>query len=183
MSDLKESQNSSTAAESQVYRSLDAHFRELIAELRLQAYCQMKGQRFNHTLQPTALVNEVYLKLANGGSVSWKSRAHFLKHASFVMRSILIDYARAKSTKKRQAPIEVKSVVTFAEDQSLDLLALDMQLTRLGAEHPEFAKVVEMRFFAGATVPEVAEALGTSVSSVERKWVFARAYLKRAPRS
>jgi RNA polymerase sigma-70 factor, ECF subfamily len=153
----------------------------LYAELRAIAERHMQRERAEHTLQPTALVHEAFLRLTSGSAIEFADRAHFLRTASAVMRRVLVDYARARNAAKRGDAFSVtldESLVA-APDRSVDMLVLDDALTRLAAAEPRCAQVVELRFFAGLEVPEVAEALGTSTATVKRDWRFARAWLAR----
>ena len=152
------------------------------AELRRLARIHMRGEARDRTLQPTALVNEVYLRLAQLHAIEWQGRAHFFAMASRLMRRTLVDAARARGAGKRgQSRIRV----TFDEahlpaahaGEAVDLLALDEALTRLAAVDPRKAQVVEMRFFGGLSVEETATALAVSVETIFRDWRAARAWL------
>lgn len=155
-------------------------FQVVYGELRRLAAYHMRGERAGHTLQTTALVHEVYLRLA-GQDVDWKNRGHFFAVAARAMRRILVDHARRRRAAKRGggvAPSPLDSVVP-AIDPAVDLLDLDAALETLETLDPREARVVELRFFAGLSVPEVALALGVSDATVERDWVTARAWLRR----
>lgn len=162
-------------------------FDELIAEVypelrRLAAY-HLRVERDGHTLQPTALVHEAYIRLCPGSPASFENRAHFLALASRVMRNILIDHARARRTDKRAvqaALVELDEALAIAASQSVDLLALDEALERLSTLDPDLCRVVELRCFGGLTVPEMAEVLGVSTSTVDREWAAARVWLRQA---
>ena len=153
-------------------------------ELRRIAANKMSAERAGHTLQPTALVHEAWVRLLgpDGESPRWNSRGHFFAAAAEAMRRILIESARRKLAAKRG---ENPQVTEFVEDQieteapSERLLAVDEALTRLEAESPEFARVVKLRYFAGMTVPEIAAALDVSESTVNRNWKSAKAWLYR----
>lgn len=153
----------------------------LYRELRHLAALHMQGERLDHTLQPTALVHEVYLRLVDRCGVPWHGRAHFLGVAGRVMRQVLVDYARAKKAQKRGAGWERLSVTGLAArpEASFDLLALDDALERLTAENPRQAQVVEIRFFGGLTAEETASVLNLSRRSVERDWRYAQVALYR----
>jgi len=158
-------------------------FPEVYDQLRALAGSYFRNRPAGQTLQPTALVNEAYLKMAGVGTAP-NDRSHFLAVAATAMRQILIDHARRKGADKRgagQRPVTVTSSGPLLEggEQPLDLLALDDLLEKLAAANATQAKIVELRFFGGLTVPEVAEALDTSVRTVERHWRFARAWLKQ----
>jgi len=149
-------------------------------ELRRQAGRLMAGQPAGHSLQPTALVNEAYLKLFRDVPRGWENRGHFLAVAAKAMRSILVDHARAKGSQKRDpdraAPAE--PITAYYEERAIDLLALNEALDDLLVEDSVAAHIVEMRFYAGATVEETAQYLQISVRTVERKWAFARVWLR-----
>ena len=152
-------------------------------KLRRIAHTQLRGERPDHTLTTTALVNEAYLKLVNVRQVEWRDRAHFFAMAARLMRRILIDYARGRQREKRGGDA-VQVPLSEAHDVQLgavadDLLALDDALTRLEVQSERQCRVVECRCFAGMTVEETAAALGISVATVKRDWTFSRAWLNR----
>ena len=151
-------------------------------ELHRIAERHMARERVDHTLQPTALVHEAYARLASGVAINAVDRLHFLRLASSVMRRVLVDHARAHRAAKRGGDLQVTldEGVVGAIVNALDLLVLDDALTRLAAAEPRWAQVVELRFFAGLEVPEVAEVLGISSATVKRDWRFARAWLATA---
>lgn len=154
----------------------------LYAELRAIAERHMQREHPEHTLQPTALVHEAFLRLTGGTPVAFADRAHFLRTASGAMRRVLVDHARARNAAKRMGALSVtldEALVGSGDEKSIDILVLDDALTRLAAAEPRWARVVELRFFAGLEVPEVAEVLGTSTATVKRDWRFARAWLAR----
>jgi RNA polymerase sigma factor (TIGR02999 family) len=149
-------------------------------ELKRLAASRLKHERPGHTLQPTALVHEVYLKLAMGTPVDWQDRAHFLAVAAQHMRRIIVDHARAATAGKRggghvRISLDDFSGVSLPRDASM--LALDEALTSLKQIDERAAKVVELRFFGGLTEQEVAEALGIGITTMKRDWKFARAWL------
>jgi RNA polymerase sigma factor (TIGR02999 family) len=152
-------------------------------ELRAIAASYLRRERPGHTLQPTALVNEAYMRLVDQRRVTWQNRAHFFSIAASLMRRILVDHARAKRADKRAGS---QTRVTFddaripAAERDVDLVALDDALSDLTAKDPDLARLVELRYFAGLTTKETAEVLGVSTSTVEREWVAARAWLYRA---
>jgi RNA polymerase sigma-70 factor, ECF subfamily len=149
-------------------------------ELRRLAGSYMRRERADHTLQATALVNEAYLKLIEQRAVNWQSRAHFFGVAAQLMRRILIDYARGHTREKRggeQKKVSLDEVFLFAEQQADELLAVDDSLNLLEKMDPRQARVVELRFFAGLSVEEAAEALGVSPKTVKRDWSVAKAWL------
>ena len=153
------------------------------AELKKLAGGHLKRERKNHTLQATALVHEVYLKMADQDRTQWKNRAHFLAVASQAMRRILVDYARVRAAQKRggdapDIPLD-EAIILQAAPANMDLLALDQSLTRLEKTQPEKAAVVEMRFFGGLKEAEIAEVLGVTPRTVIRYWKYAQAWLYR----
>jgi RNA polymerase sigma-70 factor (ECF subfamily) len=150
------------------------------SELRKLAASYMRRERPDHTLQPTALVHEAYMKLLQQRSIEWQSRAHFYGIAAQIMRRILVDHARAHLREKRgggQRPVFLDETVMFAPEHSHDLLKLDEALERLGQLDPRQSKIVELRFFAGLTVEETAELLEISPKTVKRDWSMAKAWL------
>jgi RNA polymerase sigma factor (TIGR02999 family) len=163
----------------------DARVMPLIyARLRELADWQLAGERAGHTLQPTALVNEAYLKLVGQRSVPWENRGQFFVVAAQAMRRILLDHARARGRQKRgggQRRIELDLVDRAAPvgPPELDIIALDEALERLAADDSVAARVVELRFFAGMEVGAIAEVLGVTDRTVRRHWVYARAWLLR----
>ncbi len=151
-------------------------------ELRRLAQNSLKRERPNHTLSPSALVHEAYLRLAGSDQPDWQDRAHFFAVAARVMRQVLVDYARRRQAHKRGASFEIISVdkePAFAESKSADVLALDEVLNRLEQQDERQSKIVEMKFFAGLTFEEIAEILGVSSKTVKREWTMARAWLHR----
>jgi RNA polymerase sigma-70 factor (ECF subfamily) len=152
-------------------------------ELRRLAHSYLRRERADHTLQPTALVNEAYLRLVNQQGVRWQSRAHFFGIAANLMRQILVDHARQRAAEKRGGADLQRLSLTQAErvlDRAdVDVLALDEALERLSAFDQQQARIVELKFFAGLTIEETAEVLGLSHATVERDWKLARAWLKR----
>jgi len=150
-------------------------------ELRRLAGAYMRRERQGHTLQPTALVNEVYLRLAGAGT-PWTDRRHFVGIAARAMRQILIERARAHGAQKRWAGLNRvslrESMAAGAADDAW-LPAIDEALTRLEAIDAEQAKIVELRYFGGLSVEETAAALGLSPATIKRRWALARAWLFR----
>jgi RNA polymerase sigma-70 factor (ECF subfamily) len=148
------------------------------AELHYIAERHMAGERPDHTLQPTALVNEAFLRLVGGAPIAFADRNHFLRAASGVMRRVLVDHGRKRRAGKRAGvQVTLDDALVGAGPAGLDIEALDEALTRLGQADARCAQVVELRFFGGLSIPEVAEALGTSVATVKRDWQFARGWL------
>jgi RNA polymerase sigma factor (TIGR02999 family) len=154
------------------------------AELRRIAARQLRSERSNHTLQPTALVHEVYLRLVDQRQVDWQSRAHFFGVAARIMRRILVDHARRHGAGKRGEGVrcvsidEAKGVEAEASNE-IPILALDHALERLKGVDPELADLVELRAFGGLTIEEAAHVLKVSPSTVKREWRTAKAWLHR----
>jgi RNA polymerase sigma-70 factor, ECF subfamily len=149
-------------------------------ELHQLAESALRRERAGHTLQPTALVHEAFIKLAGQDHASWENRRHFYGAAAVVMRRVLVNHALARKAAKRgggQSPCELDSTLVAFEDRSTDLLALDEALKRLAEMDPQQGRIVELRFFGGLSFPEVAELLEVSLSTVERSWRVARAWL------
>ena len=151
------------------------------AELRRLAASYLRRERVGHTLQPTALVHEAYLRLIDQTQVRWQNRAHFFGVAAQMMRRILVDYARSQQAEKRGGEFQKISlderIDVSGQDSDLDLVALDDALNRLAEIDPQKSKIVEMRFFGGLSVEETAEVLGVSVPTVKRHWRLAKAWL------
>lgn len=148
--------------------------------LRRIARRRLRDERAAHSLQPTALVNEAYLKLVEQ-SVPWQNRAHFFGVAARLMREILIDYARAHQRLKRGGEwqrISLTAADTIAQEQAVDLLLLDEALQRLAAFDSRKSHVVELRYFGGLTLEETAEVMSLSTPTIEREWRAARAWLQ-----
>ena len=151
-------------------------------ELRRQAARHLRRERLVHTLQPTALVNEVYLRLVDQRRVSWQSRAHFFGVAAQLMRRILVSHARVRGAAKRGGAahrLTLDEGVALSPQRDVGLLALDDALVKLEALDPEKGRMVELRFFSGLSVEETAEILGVSPRTVDRQWQTAKAWLQR----
>ena len=155
-------------------------------ELHRCAARAMRRESVGHTLQPTALVNEVYLRLVNQTRAGWQNRAQFFGVAAQLMRRILVDYARARAAEKRGGGLQAVTLddVHDAIDASstpdaMQILELNDALIKLEALDPDQARVVELRYFTGLNIEETAEALGVSASTVKREWNVARAWLRR----
>lgn len=154
----------------------------IYAELRRIAARQLRAERVGHTLQPTALVHEVYLRLVDQRQVDWRNRAHFFGVAAQVMRRILVDHARRHMAAKRGEGIRCVSVDDahdVAAADELPILALDRALGRLADVDGELARIVELRAFGGLTIDEAAHVLGVSPSTAKRDWRTAKAWLTR----
>lgn len=155
----------------------------IYSELREMASQRMRRERGAHTLGTTALVNEVYLRFRKQRRLDAEDRAEFLAAAANTMRRVLVDYGRRRRSLKRGAgrePVPLEAVEPFLRDDELeDLLGIDEALTRLAAINPEGAMVVQYRFFAGLTQEEIAEVTRTSTRTVRRRWLAARAWLRK----
>ncbi len=151
-------------------------------ELRRLAAHFLRDERVGHTLQPTALVHEAYLRLAGQNRADWQNRAQFMAVAAQVMRRILVDYARQHVAAKRGggAPVSELGIADgfVSVEQSEETLAIDAALARLAVLDPQQARVVEMRYFGGLTVEETAEALSIAPRTVKREWALAKAWLR-----
>lgn len=154
----------------------------IYGELRQLAHHKMRGQRPDHTLQATALVNEAYLKLAKSGAdVRVCGRDQLLALAASAMRSVLVDHARSKSRSKRRPEgisVPLEGLAASYEENAIDLVGLDLALERLAELDEDAARVVELRFFGGLSVREVARILGLTSHRVEREWHLARVWLR-----
>ncbi|MEM7683129.1 MAG: sigma-70 family RNA polymerase sigma factor [Planctomycetota bacterium] len=151
-------------------------------QLRAIAAAHMNRERDGHTLQPTALVHEAYVRLSGEKQVVWKSRGQFLAIASRCMRQVLVNHANARKAAKRGGGVAIGSLepgLTPAADNGVDVLSLEEALSRLEAESPRHARVVECRFFGGMSVQETADAVGVSPRTVESDWRFAKAWLRK----
>jgi RNA polymerase sigma-70 factor (ECF subfamily) len=149
-------------------------------ELRRLAHHYMEGQRPDHTLQTTALVNEAYLRLADQTNPTWQSRAHFFAVAARAMRQIVVDYARSNRAQKRGgggARIELDESAILSPEQSKEIVDLHEALQRLGTLDSRKAQVVELKFFGGLNYDEIAEVLKIARMTVRRDWEFARLWL------
>lgn len=140
-----------------------------------------REHRKNHTLQPTALVHEAYLRLVDQKATQWESRSHFFGAAANIMRQILVDHARRHNTEKRGGEFEKKpleeSIVITSKEKSFELLALDEALDELAIFDPQKSKIVELRYFGGLSVEETAKVLGVSEITVKRHWRVAKGWL------
>jgi RNA polymerase sigma-70 factor (ECF subfamily) len=167
--------------------ALNALLPIVYGELRRQARRALRREADGHTLQPTALVHEAYLRLIDQRRAHWESRTQFFAVAAQLMRRILVDHARARRRAKRgggAAQITLTDVGAHEgpgafDETSVDTLDLDDALTRFAALDPDKARLVELRYFAGLSIPEAAAALGVSQATVGREWVVARAWLRR----
>ena len=171
-------------------RSGDADAGEALAravhgELRTLAAAYLRRERDDHTLQPTALVNEAYLRLLGQTSVQWSNRAHFFGIAAQAMRRILVDYARQARASRRDRGLQVSldGELTVADgagaDAAHDVLGVHEALERLATFDPRQARIVELKFFVGLSLDEIGGVLGISAATVSREWALARAWLQR----
>lgn len=178
--------------------ALDALLPQVYDELHRIAALYLRRERAGHTLQPTALVNEAYLKLIDQRNVDWRNRAQFFGVAANLMRRILLKHAERKRAEKRgggavngeavkialddskaDAAATTAAMTIYCDEQNLDFLALDEALEKLAALDAQKARVVELKFFGGLKAEEISEVIGKSVKTVERDWTFARAWLNR----
>lgn len=150
-------------------------------ELRRLANSYLQREQRQHTLQPTALVHEVYLRLAGQENADLQNRAQFFGLVAKIMRNVLVDHARAQKRVKRggsQVKLSLARADRFDKQEDVDLVALDDALNDLAATNPRHSQIVELRYFGGLTIEETAEVLGISQATVERSWKFARAWLR-----
>jgi RNA polymerase sigma-70 factor, ECF subfamily len=149
-------------------------------ELKRIAANYLRRERSDHTLQPTALVNEAYMKMVDITQVSWQNKAHFIGVAANQMRRILVDHARQHNAQKRGGEFHILTLneeIDKADEQSADLIALDDALTELAKMDPIKAKIVELRYFGGLTTDETAEVLDVSPITIKRHWKMTKAWL------
>jgi RNA polymerase sigma factor (TIGR02999 family) len=154
----------------------------VLGELRQLAAAYLRRERPDHTLQPTALVNEAYLRLVGQRQGRWQGRHHFYGIAARLMRQILVEHARRHGAEKRgggRVAVSLAHADELAGSQEVDILDVHEALERLAAFDPQQARVVELRFFGGLSIEEAAEALGVGHATVEREWALARAWLRR----
>lgn len=161
--------------------ALDALLPAVYSELRALASRYLRGERPDHTLQPTALVHEAYLRLSQQHGVNWQDKGQLFGIAAQMMRRILVNHAEARNAKKRGGlvtRVTLDDSVSWGGDRELDIVALDEALTRLAELDARQARVVELRFFAGLSIDESAEVLGISPATVKREWSMAKAWLR-----
>lgn len=167
---------------------LGAGDREAEAELLPLVYDQLhriaeqrfRAERNGGTLEPTVLVNELYLRIIHNTSIQWENRGHFYAVAARTIRRILVDHARAANAQKRPSPrqrVEIEDVLVYSDDRSHEILMIDEALAKLKTWDARQAEIVELRFFAGLSAEETARALGISDRTVKRDWLMARAWL------
>ncbi len=150
------------------------------SDLKRRAGAQLRHERPDHTLEPAALVNEAYLRLADAHAIECQDRAHFLGLASAIMRRVLVDHARARVTRKRGGQARrllLDDALLQCAQRGVDVLALDAALEELATLDPTQARIVELRFFTGLSIEETAGSLGVSTATVKRQWRIARAML------
>lgn len=161
-------------------RDAENHLIEVVyTDLHKMARRYMAGERRNHTLQPTALVHEAYMRIFRGGPVNWQDRVHFMAVAAAQMRRVLVDHGRAfrGANRKGEFKVALDETLVANPEASCDAEVLEDLLQRLRKADPAAARVIELKFFSGLTDKEVAEVLATSHSSVRRHWIFARAWM------
>ena len=161
--------------------ALDRLIPIVYGELHRMAERYLRGERPGHTLQPSAIVNEAYLRLLGRQGANWQNRAHFFAVAAQSMRRILVEHARRRDAQKRggRGSRYLVETVALTQPRAVDLIAVDDALVKLTALDAEQGRIVELRFFGGLTEEETAEALEISVSTVHRKWLLAKAFLRR----
>ena len=159
----------------------DRLFTLVYSELKRLAAGYLRAERADHTLQTTALVHEAYLKLVDQQRTTWQNRGHFFGIAAQAVRRILVDHARRRRAKKRDAgrPVTLDDNLPDRAPESEELLAVDEALQRLAALDPRQAHIVELRYFVGLSIEQTAESLGISPATVKRDWVSAKAWLQR----
>lgn len=160
--------------------AMDAIFPMLYDELRLTAHRQLRRRQRGQTLDTTALVHDAFLKMVDQKSADWKDRQHFMAVSATAMRHILVDYARRRTAQKRggdEQRVTFDEALLEGQSKALEILALDEALEALGKLNQRLSQLVELRFFAGMSVEEVAEHLGVSDRTVKRDWRKARAFL------
>lgn len=170
---LKRLHNGDREAESELLPIVYKHLHTL-------AQKQFRSERPGHTLQPTALVSELYIRLIRDTSIDWQSRGHFFAIAAQTIRRILVDHARAVNAQRRPNPtkrVKVDDVMLYSDDHTQEILMIDDAVTKLAQWDARQAKVVELRFFAGLSIEETANALGVAERTVKRDWTLARAWL------
>ncbi|MEO5859367.1 MAG: sigma-70 family RNA polymerase sigma factor [Pyrinomonadaceae bacterium] len=165
---------------SQVFGGRDELIEVVYEELRRLAAGYLRQERSDHTLQPTALVHEAYLRLCEQRHFKWAGREHFIGMAAIMMRRVLINHAISRGRDKRGGgaiKLSLDEANRYVYDEDLDLIALDEALNRLENEYPKASRIVELKFFGGLSIEETATVMEVSESTVERGWRFARAWL------
>ncbi len=172
----------SNALDNGEYTARDELMMIVYDELRRLAVSYLQCERVNHTLQPTALVHEAYLRLVGQEGVRWRNREHFIGVAAIMMRRVLVNHAKGHKRHKRgggECRLSLSDVNDFSKADSVDLEALDEALQKLAKSFPQESQIVELRYFGGLTIAETASVLNVSDTTVERDWRFARAWLLR----
>jgi RNA polymerase sigma factor (TIGR02999 family) len=152
------------------------------AQLLRMAEKQFRSERRGHTLQPTALISELYLRVIRDGTVDWQDRAHFFAVSAQTIRRILVDHARSVNAHRRPNPhmrLDLDDVLVYSDEHGAQIVEIDETLHRLAERDPRMAQIVEMRVFAGLSIEEMAAALGISERTVKRDWAVARAWLSK----
>ncbi len=160
----------------------DKLFETVYKKLKNVAHIQLTNERNGHTLSKTALVHEVYIKLVSQDCVEWKNKAHFFAIAARAMRQVLVDYARKKTAQKREGSrqrVTLNEDILNIEQHAEDLIALNDLIDKMARFDERKSKVVEMRFFAGMTIPEIAELLEVSTRTIDRDWLKARTWIRK----
>jgi RNA polymerase sigma factor (TIGR02999 family) len=176
---LMQSQTSNGLAEAIDAQSLGEMMPEVYEELRHLAATYLRGERSEHTLQRTALVHEAYMRLADQGNVVWTNRAHFLGIFARIMRETLTNYAVARTRQKRGGSDPVEVAFEYYDRLKVDVTAMDAALRELEVLDARQAQIVELRFFGGLTVPEIAQAMEISPATVKREWATAKIWFRR----
>jgi len=160
--------------------AIDALFEKVYGELRALAGDYFRRERPDHTMQPTALVHEAYVRLVGSDHITWENRAHFFNVAAQVMRNIMVDHARKHGAEKRGSgkKISLDEAISLSAEQNLDLVELDDALKQLALLDEQQGRIVELRFFGGLKLEEVAQVLGVSPATVSREWLKAKLFLK-----
>jgi RNA polymerase sigma factor (TIGR02999 family) len=161
--------------------AFDQVFTLLYRELRRLAASNLRRVRPNHTLRPTALIHEAFIKLVDPPAMNWQNRARFFGLAATVMRNVLVDYERKRRATKRgggQEAMELEDTLRNSTEQNIDIIKLHEALVRFEKIDPTKSRIIELRFFSGLTVEETAEVLGVSPKTVKRHWQMARAWLQ-----
>jgi len=169
------------ASDPTVKSAVDLWFPSAYACLRDLAHKRLEGESPGHTLQATALLHEAYMRLAEGGFNAWNDRTHFFAVAARVLREVLLDHARRRDALKRGGKwhrVTLAGLGNLSPIDHVDMLALDEAINELATVHERSARVVELRYFGGLTIPEIAHCLGVSPGTVKLDWRFARAWLK-----
>lgn len=162
--------------------ALDRLLPYVYEDLRRLAHACLRSERGGHTLQPTALVHEAYLRLMEQHSVDWSNRAQFLAIAARMMRRVLVNYAEARAAEKRKQPemFVVENHFHLSDQEMVEAVTLDRALAELRDVDERHVRIVELRYYAGFTLEETAEAMGISLATLKREWAVARVWIRRA---